>query len=54
MLETKQKEPPKTRKVMMLWDEVMYKAAKQLALDADISVSELSRIAIQKVLDDNK
>ncbi len=44
------REEPKTRKVMMLWTEKMYVEAKQFADKNKISVSELSRYAINQVL----
>ena len=51
MLEFKPKEAPKTKKVMMLWDEELHKRAKDFANEHGISISELSRLAINKVLD---
>ena len=51
MIEAKQKELPKTRKVMMLWDEELHAKAKEFALDHNMSISELSRIAINMVMD---
>jgi len=47
------KEEPKTRKVMMLWTEKMYIEAKEFADINNISVSELSRYAINQFLQNN-
>lgn len=54
MLNIKPKEQPKTKKVMMLWDEDLHKKAKKFADKNGISVSELSRLAINKVLEDSE
>jgi len=51
MLDIKPKEAPKTKKVMMLWDEDLHRKAKAFANENGISISELSRLAINKVLD---
>ncbi len=42
---------PKTRKVMMLWTEKMYMEVKSLAEQHNISVSEVSRHAINQLLE---
>jgi len=51
MLQIKPKEEPKVKRVMMLWDEKLHKAAKKFADNKGISVSELSRLAVSKVLE---
>lgn len=51
MIDVKQKELPKTKKVMMLWDEEMHAKAKEFAASHNMSISELSRIAINMVID---
>ena len=54
MLDIKPKEMPKNKKVMMLWTEDLFVEAKKYAEKHGISVSELSRLAIQNVLDSDK
>lgn len=51
MIEIKQKELPKTKKVMMLWDDELHAKAKEFAANHNMSISELSRIAINMVMD---
>ena len=51
MIEIKKKELPKTKKVMMLWDDELHAKAKEFAVNHNMSISELSRIAINMVID---
>ncbi len=53
-MELKIKEEPKTRKVMMLWTEQLYIDTKDLAVKYNMSVSELSRHALTKLILEEK
>ena len=50
MIDAKNKELPKTKKVMMLWDEELHAKAKEFAEKHNMSISELSREAIKLVI----
>lgn len=50
MLNIQKKPALKNKKVMMLWSEKLHADASKFAKDNDISISELSRLAIEAVL----
>ena len=51
-MELKPREELKTKKVMMLWTESLHLQATKIAKAHNISVSELSRVALNKLIKD--
>lgn len=46
-------EETKSKKVMMLWEPSLHKKVKSFAKKNNMTISELSRIALNKVIDES-
>ena len=53
-MEIKPREEPKTKKVMMLWTESLHLQATKIAKAHNISISELSRLALNNLIKELK